>query len=253
MNMVIYARYANSSHAEESIECQLKFCRLYANENGHTIICEYMDRNLSGLPDDRPVFQRMVADSTSTQFQAVLVYRTNCLYSNPCDFEIDKAQLERNGVKVISVCENFHNNASGILLEEILTSMANYYSKELSLKIRQGQKRNALNGKANGGIPPFGYILNSKQQYEIDPLTAPIVLDIFTQYADEQTVSKIIKDINSRYVFANTKSKHFTKEYIYSLLRNRRYMGEYRYSDIVIPTVFRLLSQRNFLIKYKTV
>ncbi|HCC35545.1 MAG TPA: hypothetical protein DEQ02_07920 [Ruminococcaceae bacterium] len=35
------------------------------------------------------------------------------------------------------------------------------------------------------------YIINAERYYELDPMTAPVVLEIFTRYADGQTVAEI--------------------------------------------------------------
>ena len=63
MNAVIYARYSSSSQREESIEGQVKECTAYAESNGYNIIGTYADRAISGTTDNRPQFQKMIADS----------------------------------------------------------------------------------------------------------------------------------------------------------------------------------------------
>ena len=80
---------------------------------------------------------------------------------------------------------------------------------------------------------PFGYRINSERYYEIDPLTAPIVLEIFMRYADGETVAEISDELNRRKVFAATKYKYTNKSSLHNLLKNRRYIGEYRYGEIV--------------------
>ncbi len=75
MNVVIYARFSSGKQHETSIEGQLKECYAYAQRNGYTVIAEYIDRALTGTNDNRPDFQRMIADSAKKQFQGVLVYQ----------------------------------------------------------------------------------------------------------------------------------------------------------------------------------
>ncbi|HAQ62892.1 MAG TPA: recombinase family protein, partial [Ruminococcaceae bacterium] len=55
-----------------------------------------------------------------------------------------KAQLRKNGVKVISATEAISEGAEGVLLESVLEGMAEYYSKELSEKTLRGMTENAL-------------------------------------------------------------------------------------------------------------
>jgi len=50
-----------------------------------------------------------------------------------------------------------------------------------------------------------------------------------------QTVIEISSELNSRSVFAGTKHNYMNKASMHNLLKNRRYIGEYRYGDIVTP------------------
>ena len=143
MNVVIYARYSSHSQTEQSIEGQLHTCYEYAKNNGHTVLGEYIDRAQSGTTDNRSEFQRMIADSDRRTFEGVLVYQLDRFARNRYDSAINKAKLKKNGVRVISARENISDDASGILVEGVLESMAEYYSAELSQKIRRGMELNA--------------------------------------------------------------------------------------------------------------
>lgn len=63
INVVIYARYSCDNQREESIEGQLRECREYCNKNDFNVVNEYIDRALSARTDNRPQFQKMIADS----------------------------------------------------------------------------------------------------------------------------------------------------------------------------------------------
>jgi DNA invertase Pin-like site-specific DNA recombinase len=235
MNAVIYARYSSDGQREESIEGQLRECKEYAERHNITIISTYIDRAFSAKTDNRPEFQKMIRDSAKKQFEIALVWKLDRFSRNRFDAATYRAILKRNGVRVVSAKENISEGPEGIILEAMLDGMAEYYSAELSVKVKRGQKENALKCKANGGMLPFGYKVNAERYYEIDPLTAPIVLEMFTRYADGQTVKEISDDMNARATFAGTKFKYTNKSTMNNLLKNRRYVGEYRYGDTVIP------------------
>jgi len=177
----------------------------------------------------------MITDSAKRQFDVVLVRKLDRFARNRVDSATYRAILKRNGVKVVSAKENISDGPEGIILESLLEGIAEYYSAELSVKVRRGQTENALKCKANGGMIPFGYKVNAERYYEIDPLTAPIVLEMFTRYADGQTVKEIAEDMNGRGVFTTTKHKYMNKSSMHNLLKNRRYIGEYRYGDTITP------------------
>ncbi len=158
MKLVIYARYSSHSQTEQSIEGQLIACYDYAKNNGHTVVGEYIDRAQSGTTDNRIEFQRMIADSDRHTFDGVLVYQLDRFARNRFDSAVNKAKLKKNGVRVLSARENINDDASGILVEGILESMAEYYSAELSQKIRRGMDINAEKCLSNGSNPGLGYL-----------------------------------------------------------------------------------------------
>ena len=224
MNLVIYARYSSHSQTEKSIEGQLQTCYEYARANGHVVVAEYIDRAQSGTTDSRVEFQRMIADSDKRAFEAVLVYQLDRFARNRYDSAINKAKLKKNGVRVISAKENITEDASGILIEGVLESMAEYYSAELAQKIRRGLDINAQKFLSNGSNPGLGYLVDDERRFYIDSATAPIVREIFEKYASGETVAAIIKQLNDRKVKTSL-GKEFNKNSLHRLLHNKRYIG----------------------------
>ena len=234
MNAVIYARYSSDSQREESIEGQLRECREYAERNNMTIVGTYIDRALSAKTADRPEFQHMIKDSAKELFEIVLVWKLDRFSRDRYDSAHYKHILKKNGVKVISAKEHISEGPEGIILEAMLEGYAEFYSAELSEKIHRGQKENALKGKNNGGGVPLGYLLDKKaQKLAIDPTTAPLVVEVFEKYADGKSVRSIVEDFNARGL-KTKRGQPFNINSFSSLLKNRKYIGEYRYQDVVI-------------------
>jgi len=234
LKAVIYARYSSDSQREESIDGQIRECQEYAERNGMTILRSYIDRALSAKTADRPEFQRMIKDSEKCLFDIVLIWKLDRFSRDRYDSAHYKRILRKNGVKVVSAKENISDGPEGIILESMLEGYAEYYSAELSEKIHRGQKENALKGKNNGGGIPLGYLLGDEQKLVIDPLTAPIVKEIFKRYAEGETVRSIVEDLNSRGL-QTKRNKPFSMNSFNALLKNRKYIGEYSYQDVVIP------------------
>jgi site-specific DNA recombinase len=234
MNIVIYARYSSHSQTEQSIEGQLQACYEYARANGHIVIAEYIDRAQSGTTDSRAEFQRMIADSDKRTFEAVLVYQLDRFARNRYDSAINKARLKKNGIRVISARENISDDASGILIEGVLESMAEYYSAELSQKIRRGMNINAEKCLSNGSNPGLGYTVDTERRFQIDPEGATIVREIFEMYASGTTVTEINKYLNDKRV-KTSKGGAFNKNSLHRMLRNKRYIGIYIYKDTETP------------------
>ena len=234
MNAVIYARYSSDNQQEESIDGQLRECKEYADQNGITVVRTYIDRALSAKTDSRPQFQQMIHDSATHTFEAVLVWKLDRFSRNRYDSAHYKRILKNNRVHVVSVTEPISNTPEGIMLESLLEGMAEYYSAELAEKVSRGHKENALKAKFNGGPVPLGYRIDSQHHYQIDPATAPVVQEAFQRYAAGESIRSIIESLNARGI-RNSRGNPFTKNSFQTLLKNRRYLGEYRYKDTVIP------------------
>ena len=149
---MIYARYSSDSQNESSVEGQLRECKEYAEKQGYTVLTTYIDHALSAKTDDRPEFQKMIRDSAKKQFDIVLIWKLDRFARNRFDSATYRAILKRNGVNVVSAKESISDGPEGIILESMLEGMAEYYSAELSVKVKRGQKENALKCKANGGM-----------------------------------------------------------------------------------------------------
>ena len=234
MKAVIYARYSSDNQREESIEGQLRECTAYCVKNDITILRTYIDRALSAKTDNRPDFQRMVKDSAKGLFDVVIVWKLDRFARNRYDSAHYKAQLRKYGVKVLSATENISEGPEGIILESMLEGMAEYYSAELSEKVIRGHTENALKCKYNGGTPTFGYVIDKDMQYQLDPRTAPVVLEIFTRYDQGATMKEIMEEMRQKGV-TTVRGKKIDLNFMARLLKNRKYIGEYSYREIVTP------------------
>ena len=234
MTAVIYARYSSDNQREESIEGQIRECTAYAEKNGITVVKHYIDRALSAKTDNRPDFQQMIKDSEKRLFDIVLVWKLDRFARNRYDSAHYEYQLERNHVKLVSATEPISDSPAGIMVKSMLTGMAEYYSAELSEKVVRGMTENVLKGKYNGGTIPIGFKVDEEKFFQIDPLKAPFVVEAFQRYNDGATMKELMNWLNDSGVTTNRNQK-FTYNSIQTLLTNRRYIGENRFKDIVMP------------------
>jgi DNA invertase Pin-like site-specific DNA recombinase len=234
MNVVIYARYSCSSQTEQSIEGQIAVCKKFAKQNNFTVIGEYIDRAFSATNDNRPQFLKMIKDSDRRTFNGVLVYKLDRFARNRNDSIIYKSKLKENNVTVISASEHIGKDASGIIMEAMLEAMAEYYSVELSEKVRRGMEINASKCLSNGGISPLGFTISSDKKYVINPETSPIVKKIFEMYANGNTMVEIVQYMNDRN-YKTALGNAFSKNSIRGILCNKKYIGTYSYKGKEYP------------------
>ena len=234
MTAVIYARYSSDNQREESIEGQIRECTAYAEKNDITVVKHYIDRAISAKTDNRPQFQQMIRDSERKLFDMVLVWKLDRFARNRYDSARYKTQLKKNGVKLMSATEIISDGPEGIILESVLEGYAEYYSADLSEKVIRGMTENALKGKFTGGAVPVGYRIDENQRFQTDPLTAPLIAEAFRMYNEGATMTEVRDWLNEHQV-KNPRGGPMSYNTVQHMLKNRRYIGELKYRDILIP------------------
>lgn len=230
---VIYARYSSHSQRDVSIDQQLKACRKFAELQDIQVVGVYEDRATTGTNDRRPGFQKMIGDAAKGRWDYVIVYTLDRFSRNRYDSAVNKRTLKNYGVKVLSAMENISDDPTGVLMESVLEGLAEYYSQELSRKIRRGMEDNASKCLCNGQIP-FGYVRGPDGRFAIDEREAAIVQEIYRQVRDGERLVNIIRELNARGIL-NKRGNPWSYSSFNKLLSNERYTGVYIYKDVRIP------------------
>ena len=117
----------------------------------------------------------------------------------------------------------------------MLEGYAEYYSAELSQKVRRGMNETRQKGNFTGGFLIYGYKIENKKVV-IDDDRAEIVRYIFEQYSLGVYVQDIIASLTARGVL--NKGKPFARNTIYNILKNEKYSGVYRHNDEVFENIY---------------
>lgn len=213
-----YARFSSDNQREESIAAQLRAIREYCSANNIRIVREYVDEAFSARTDKRPQFQEMFYDIQSENVDFVIVHKLDRFARNRADAAFYRAKLKQNSMKLVSVLERLDDTPESIILEGMLESLNEYYSANLSREVRKGLKENILNGKRNGGPPPFGY--DSNGQHLTPNADAPTVKAIFEEYASGKPYKEMIQTFGK------------CKMTLYNILNNEAYIGHLKSGEL---------------------
>ena len=232
---VIYARYSCDQQTEQSIEGQLSVCEEYAKRNNILILETYIDRAMTGTNDCRPDFQRMIKDSAKRKWNYVLVYKLDRFSRDKYATAIHKKTLKDNGVKVLSAIENIPDTPEGIILESLLEGMNQYYSAELSQKVKRGMRETRKKGNYQGGGLPYGYKAENKKVI-IDEYQAEVVRYMYAEYSKGVYVRDIVNALTRKGVLY--KGRPFAMNTVYGILKNDKYSGTYKHEDEIVDNIY---------------
>ena len=244
---VIYARYSSERQTEQSIEGQLRVCYEFAKQNDLVVLREYIDRAMTGTNDLRKDFQQMLSDSEKTkEWDICLVYALDRFGRNSIEQAINKYKLQKTGKIVISATQRTSRNVDGsqnldgIILENMYVGMAEYYSAELSQKVKRGLNESRLKGNFTGGYPPYGYYVTgdkkSGRKVQINEDEAVVVRKIFEDYAAGKLVTEIIAELNEKGIL--NKGQPFANNTVYNLLKNEKYVGITYHGDEEFTNIY---------------
>lgn len=117
----------------------------------------------------------------------------------------------------------------------MLEGYAEYYSAELSQKIRRGNNESRRKGNLTGGKIPYGY-KNVDKKAVIVPEEADVVRYIYKRYSIGVFVKDIISNLTAKGILYN--GKPFVRNTVYKILKNERYSGIYHYNGEVFDNIY---------------
>ncbi len=210
MKAAIYLRVSTGQQVDRgsSLPSQEAACREFAARSGYDVEDVYSDEGESARTADRPAFQEMIfrAKQTSPPFSAIICYENSRFARSREDAILYKALLRKKGIDLFFVKQDFDDTPAGRLLEGIIEVVDEWYSLNLAVETRRGQKQTAAQGYSCGGRPPFGLrrveVKNEhgkgKVRWEPDPEAAPLVREIYASFAGGKGLKSIAYDLNAR-------------------------------------------------------
>ena len=189
-----------------SLPAQREANKRKAQSMGALVVKEFADRGESARSANRPELQKMLAYlKEDGGIDYVIVHKLDRLARNRADdVEINRA-FEEAGVRLVSTSENIDQTPGGMLLHGIMSSIAEFYSRNLANEVIKGMGEKARNGGTLGKAP-LGYVnVRARDEngrevrtVELDEERAPLLRLAFSEYATGNwTVSQLAKHLNT--------------------------------------------------------
>ena len=219
-----YARFSSDNQRTESIDAQLRAMNQFCKQQHWQVVATYTDEARSATTDNRPQFQKMIADSGKGIFDIVLVHKLDRFSRDRYDSAIYKKRLKKNNVQLCSVLERIDDSPESIMMESVLEGMAEYYSRNLGREVMKGMKETALQCKHTGGCPPLGYDVGEDRKLVVNQHEAEAVKAIFEMFAEGYGYSAIADYLNE-HGYTTKRGHIFAKNSLYEILKNEKYTG----------------------------
>ena len=230
-----------------SIPAQREACLRKADSLGVQIIEEFVDAGESARSANRPELKRMLAYVAEHRVSTVIVHKVDRLARNRVDdVEINLA-LTKAGAQLVSCSENIDETPSGMLLHGIMSSIAEFYSRNLATESRKGMLQKAKGG-GTVNAAPFGYINTRTRTPEgrevrtvmLDPERSHWVPWIFERYASGEWTTAMIRDELLKHDVTtlprpNRPSMPIANSHVDSILKNRYYVGVVKFEGVEYP------------------
>jgi len=198
---VSYLRVSTREQAERggteegfSIPAQREANTRKAAELGVRVVREFVDAGESARSADRDELREMLAFIAATQVSFCIVHKLDRLARNRADDVKIHEALISSGVTLVSATESIDQTPAGMLVHGIMSSIAEFYSRNLATEVTKGLHQKL----AQGGTPmraPVGSLNVRKtdeqgrevRTVEVDPERAPLIRWAFETYAKGET------------------------------------------------------------------
>ena len=231
-----------------SLPAQREANKRKAQSMGALVVKEFADRGESARSANRPELQKMLAYlKEDGGIDYVIVHKLDRLARNRADdVEINRA-FEDAGVRLVSTSENIDQTPGGMLLHGIMSSIAEFYSRNLANEVIKGMGEKARNGGTLGKAP-LGY-LNVRARDEngrevrtiaLDEERAPLIRLAFTEYATGQwTTKRLAAHLHDRGLTtvptARKPAKAVSGAQLHRMLRHPYYKGTISFQGVEYP------------------
>ena len=226
MRAVYYARV--STEEEKQLNALVKQCteaKDCISSNGWQLVDQYVDEGKSGTTSKkRDEYNRLFEDLEFNKFDIIVVKSQDRLMRNVMDWYIFIDKMIKNGKKLYFYLENKYYVSDDALITGIKAILAEEYSRELSKKINNSNRRRQVSGSSiitNGKL--WGYDQKDGELY-INEEEAKVVRRIFELYISGLGCRGIRKKLTEEGVLTRN-STEFAETTIKRMIKNEKYKG----------------------------
>src|SRR4030095_6475427 len=180
-----------------SLELQETAGREYCKHRGYNVIAVESDPGISGRTWKRPAVQRVMHMIESKQADVIVLWKWSRLSRSRLDWAVAADKVESAGGRIESATEPLDvSTSTGRLAREMLTEFAAFEPDRIGDIWKESHDRRVRQGMPANGKPRFGYQYTREDGFTPDPVTGPILADLYRPYPPGQSVCSLVKFLN---------------------------------------------------------
>ena len=201
-----------------------KYSRMIQSNTAWEYAGVYADEGIPGTKEDRPEFQRLLADCRAGKIDMIITKSISRFARNTVTLLKTVRELKLLGIDVFFEENKIHSlQAEGEVLLTILSSYAQAESYSASENQKWRIRKAFQNGEVVNWHFMYGYNI-TKDSVEIDEAEAAIIREVFNRARDGESFRSICRDLNERGIRGLLGGKWSTA-YLYQVLGNEKYAG----------------------------
>ena len=199
MKVWLYYRLSRDEDEElNSLNNQRKIIYNFAVSNGHEVVGESFDDNVSGMHFNREGIDKIYEVVEAGKIEAVIVKDLSRLGRHRTQTALFIDYLREHDVRVLSATENIDTfNENDDLIIGFKGLVNDFYARDGSRRVRTGYRQKQKEGLVT--IPPFGYFKdkNTKKVVIVDEAAETVRL-IFSTYISGSGMKTIARMLNEQ-------------------------------------------------------
>jgi DNA invertase Pin-like site-specific DNA recombinase len=178
-----YVRVSKEREGMISPELQLAAITRHCEEHGHTLVAVLEDLDLTGRFWKRRQVEEAVAMIERGEADVLVVWKLSRLSRNRVDWNIAVDRVEGVGGRLESATEPMDTTtSSGRFARGVMAELAAFESERIGETWKESHSRRIERGLPHHGRQRFGYAYSREKGYVQDPVTAPVLRDIYMKY-----------------------------------------------------------------------
>lgn len=194
---VAYIRVSKERDGMISPELQLASIEQHCERLGYVIVDTITDLDLTGRFWKRRQVERAIGLIEAGEADVLVVWKVSRVSRNRKDWAIAVDRVEGVGGRMESATEPMDTTtSSGRFARGMLAELAAFESERIGEQWKETHERRVRQGLPANGKPRFGYQYDKAVGFTPDPVTGPVLREMYERYLSGQSVYSLVKFLN---------------------------------------------------------